>query len=305
MVDGLIGVYDKMLPPWLAGSVRAADGRLVMESVMPHVAALGPASNKADVIAGMAPADTVFLATGHDLGARLKTVRGMFDAEPAFKDVLAQVDKAMGIVGGFDAATGWIGDFGIVITRQGAAVDGGVIIAPTNAGDANRLLTSIRSLVEVGAGSSLTFGEESYAGTTIVTLDLSSLANLGAAMGGGESSGIPSDLKLAWAVSDNVVVMGVGPQFVKDVLDARSGESLAKQARYSSLVNAAGAQNSGVIWVDPTAIRGMVEPLLPADAKSSYEKDLKPYLEPFDAVVGVTVAGDSLDRVTVYLTVTP
>ena len=132
----------------------------------------------------MAPADTIVLATGRDLGARLQAIKAMFDAEPAFDEVIAQIDQALGIVGGFDAATGWIGDAGIAITRQGDAIDGGFIIAPTDAADAERLFTSLQSLIQVGAGGMLTFEEEVYNGTTIVSLDLTELAGLGAGMGG-------------------------------------------------------------------------------------------------------------------------
>jgi hypothetical protein len=305
MIAALSGIYGEMLPPWAAVSVRAADGRLVVDSVLPHVAALGDATNKVDAIAAMAPADTVFLATGHDVGARLQAVKAMFDDEPAFEEVLKQIDQALGLVGGFSAATGWIGDTGIVITRQGEAVDGGLVISPADGADAERLLTSLQTMVEIGAGSMLSFEKESYGGTTIVSLDLSAIAAMGAGMGGLPAESIPDDLTLAWAVANDVVVMGVGPQFVKDVLDARTGDSLAKQARYSTLVGAAGNENAGVVWVDMTSIRVMIEPVLPGEIKTQYETDVKPYLEPIDTVVGVTIAGETLDRSTMYLTVVP
>jgi hypothetical protein len=304
MVEALGRVYAQILPPWAGVSLRAEDGRLVMESVSPHVAALGDAENRVDPIAAMAPADTIFLGTGSDIGARLQALKALFEGEAAFEEVIGQVDQALGIVGGFDAATGWIGDVGVAITRQGEAVDGGLIIQPTDAAAAERLFTSLRSLVEVGAGGMLTFEQEDYNGTTIVTLDLTALAGLGAGMGGVDESMLPDELKLAWAVADDVVVMGVGPQFVKDVLDARGGDSLADQERYAAVVGGAAAENTGVYWLDIAAVRGMVEPLLSDEDATDYERDVKPYLEPLDAWGGATVAGADLDRTTLYLTVT-
>ena len=239
-----------------------------------------------------------------DIGVRMQAIRGLFAAEPAFDEVLGQIDQALGIVGGFDAATGWIGDVGVAITRQGEAVDGGLIIEPADAAKAERLFTSLRSLIELGAGGMLTFEEEDYNGTTIVSVDLTQIAGMGAGMGGLDPSMLPSELKLAWAVADDVVVMGVGPQFVKDVLDARTGESLADQPRYAALIDAAGAENTGVLWLDIAGIRGMIEPLLPAEAITEYERDLKPYVESLDAFGGATVVGTDVDRATLYLTVT-
>jgi hypothetical protein len=304
MLVALGNIYEQVVPAWSAVEVRAEDGNLVFESVLPHSTVLGETTNRVDPIAAMAPADTVFLGTGSDIGVRMQAIRDLFAAEPAFEEVLGQIDQALGIVGGFDAATGWIGDVGIAVTRQGEAVDGGLIIEPTDAASAERLFTSLRSLIEVGAGGMLTFEQEDYNGTTIVSVDLTQLAGMGAGMGGLDPSMLPSDfeLELAWAVADDVVVMGVGPQFVKDVLDARTGESLADQPRYTALIDAAGAENAGVLWLDIAGIRGMIEPLLPAEATAEYERDLKPYVEALDAFGGATVVGTDVDRVILYLT---
>jgi hypothetical protein len=304
MVKALAGIYDGIMPAWGAGSVYAKDGRLVMESVQPHVAKLGDPSNGADTIGALAPADTVFLASGRDLGARIKAMRALFDGEPAFKDALKQIDQALGVVGGFDKAVGWIGDTGLVITKQGAAVDGGLIIVPKDAADGKALLTQLRTLIELGAQGQLTFSDEEYKGTQIVSIDISQLAKLGSSMAGASPEAIPDGISLAWAATSDVIVMGVGPQFVKDVLDTKGGDSLAKQARYADAVASIGKESAGLFWLDITAIRGMVEPLIPAEAKSQYEKDVKPYLVPMDAIVGATVQAADLDRSTILITTT-
>lgn len=206
------------------------------------------------------------------------------------------------MLGGFQAVTGWMGESGIAITRHGDTVDGGLLIAPTDRAAADRLLTTIRSLAAIGAGDQLKFKEEPYAGTTIVSVDLSGLAGLaGSEMG--VSTGLPSDLSLAWASTDQVVALGVGTDFVKDVLDAKDGQALADQPRFSNGLDKAGTSNSGVIWVDIDGLRGVVEPLLPAESRARYDSDIKPYLEPLDAIIGAAVAGKDVDRTTYVLTV--
>jgi hypothetical protein len=296
--------YRTLVPSWTAMSVRAVNGSLVADAVSPHVAAFGDPANATSDLAAVAPADTLWLLTGRDLGGRLAAIRDAFAAQPELKDQLAQLDQALGVLGGFDAVTGWMGESGFAVTRHGDSVDGGLLIAPTDRAAADRLLTTIRSLATLGAGDQLTFHEEPYGDTTIVSLDLGSLAGL-AGGGLGMVPGLPSDLSLAWASTDQVVVFGIGTDFVKDVLDARSGESLADQARFKSGLDVAGSSNSGVLWVDLAGLRSVAESMLPSDQQSGYDSDLKPYLEPLDAIIGASVAGTEVDHSTYVLTVNP
>jgi hypothetical protein len=299
-LTALMGLYGKITPPWVAFAVRAADGNLVMDQVSPHVATFGAPANHASSIAGLVPADTLLLTTGNDVGARLEALRQLVADEPKLAEPLGQVDQALGILGGFDAVTGWMGDFGVAVTRNGDAVDGGLLVVPTDRAAADRMFTTIRSLITLGAGSAVTFEEEAHGDATIVSVDLGDIGSMAPAMGLGT---IPGNLELAYAVTDQVVVIGVGKDFVKAVLDARTGDSLAKQPRFSSLVEKAGAQNSGVMWVDAAAVRDLVVPLIPSDERARYDTDIKPYLEPIDAIGGVTIAGAELDRGTFILTV--
>jgi Protein of unknown function (DUF3352) len=296
--------YRGLTPAWTAISVRAADGGLVVDTVAPHIAAFGAPANAASDLAAVAPADTLLLATGRDLGARLAVIHQALADQPKLSDALGQVDQALSVLGGFDAVTGWMGETGVAITRHGDAVNGGLLIAPTDPAAGNRLLTTIRGLATLGAGGQLQFKEEPYDGTTIVSLDLTSLAGLA---GGGmlPVSGVPSDLSLAWAATDRVVVLGVGTDFVKDVLDAGAGHSLADQARFSSGLDRVGRSSSGVTWVDIDGLRQLVESMIPANERSTYDTNVKPYLEPLDTLVGASVAGTDVDRSTIVLTVKP
>jgi hypothetical protein len=181
-------------------------------------------------------------------------------------------------------------------------VTGGLLIAPTDPTAAGRLLTTIRGLASLGLGDKLTFTEEPYAGTTIVSVDLASLASL-AGNGLGVPSNLSSDLRLAWAATDRVVAVGVGTDFVKDVLDTQDGESLATQPRFSDGLARAGASNSGVLWVDVAGLRQVAEPLLTGSSRTTYDTDIKPYVEPLDAIIGASVAGADVDRSTFVLVV--
>ena len=107
-------------------------------------------------------------------------------------------------------------------------------------------------------------------------------------------------------MTNDVVVIGSGPGFVKQVLDTTSATSLASNERYKKLADRAGS-GTGTTFVDITAIRGLVERaaigVADPTAIARYEKDLKPFLIPFDALIASgSVAGD-VNRSVVIVTV--
>ena len=108
-------------------------------------------------------------------------------------------------------------------------------------------------------------------------------------------------------MTDQVVVIGSGPDFVKGVIDTTKDTSLASNDRYSSLASRAGS-GTGSTWVDITAIRGLIEKVAvgsgadPA-AITKYQTDIKPFLTPFDAIYASSSTGNDLNRSVIYVTV--
>ncbi len=313
-----LDVLAGMIPAWSAGAIRAVDGNLVVDGVQPHLA-FRSTDASGQGLADLAPKGTIALLGIGDVGTTLTTLHDKLAAEPRLAAAFKQVDTALGLVGGFNSAVGWMGDAGIAVTQQGTSVSGGVIVIPSDAAAAKRLFTQLHSLIEIGtAQSGPAISDESYGDATITTIDLSSLAPLlqaaaGSAMGGSGGTGgsgmtpglgsMAANLKLVYSVTDKVVVLGADPAFVKAVLDARTGDSLAKDARFAALAKRAGTANAGISWLDITAIRGLAEGAMPAADRTKYETDFKPYLVPLDAIVSVGTAGADLDRSSMILSV--
>lgn len=107
---------------------------------------------------------------------------------------------------------------------------------------------------------------------------------------------------MAWAVTDQVVVIGVGDAFVKSVLDTTAGTSLASNARFSALVDRVG-DHAGLGYLDLTAIREMIEAAVPAAQRGRYDADVKPYVVPFDALVAATRTGSDVDSGRLIVTI--
>lgn len=298
-----------LVPDWTAASLEASGGNLVVETVQPATTAV-PATNRPSALIDVAPATTIALIDVHDLGKTLTAAHDKAAGDPKLKGYVDQLDAALGLVGGFGATLGWIGDAGVAVTHDGTGVSGGLLISPDDAAAAKRLFDQLRSFAQLaGLGTGGAVSDETYNGATITTVDLSSLAPLiqqGLA-GSGAASGvtIPKDLKLVYTVTDKVVVITIDPAFAKAAIDAsQGGASLAKDPRFSALLSASGGDvGTGLSWLDVTAIRGIVEAALPADSRAAYEANLKPYLLPIDALLSTGKVDAGLQRGTMTLSI--
>ena len=296
------GVLADLLPEWIAGDLKASNGNFVLDTVQPRQD-YQAGTNRASDLAALAPAKTIALMDAHDLGKMLGSLKDKFAAEPKLQAYVKQLDTALNLAGGFSATVGWIGDAGFAVTRDGSKVSGGLLIRPDDAAAATRLFTQLRGLVELGGGGSgPAFKDEDYKGAKITSVDLSAMAPMLQSSMGSSGIAVPSDLQLVYAVTDKVVVVTLDPGFAKAVIDAsQGGGSLAKDARFSALLGQAGTQNAGLVWLDLTATRELVEGILPASNKAKYDADIRPYLLPLDALVTVNLIDGDLLRGTLTL----
>jgi hypothetical protein len=301
-----VKLIGSRLPDWVVGDLRAADGNIVATSAE-TVPSDSTATNRASALAGLAPSGTIALVDVHDVGKSLASLNAALNAEPAFKAYTDQINRVLGLLGGFDSSLGWIGDAGIAITGSGTRLSGGILIRPDDSSAAKHLFTQIRALADLsGATSGIKITDEPYKDATLTTVDLSGLAS-GAGSGMENMLGgmaVPSDLKLVYAVTDKVVVFSLDPAFAKAVIDAsQGGPSLASDPRFSALLSKAGDKVTSVVWVDVAAVRGLIETAMPADTRAKYESDYKPYLLPFDALISTGTIDNGLIRGTSILSI--
>ncbi|HYO42003.1 MAG TPA: DUF3352 domain-containing protein [Candidatus Limnocylindrales bacterium] len=303
-MPSLPAFLDDWTTPWVAAAVRAESGAFVVDTRSPHVEAAGAPKNSESKLPGLVPPTTVILAEGHDVGATLATLKAELAKDPELADAVKQVDDALAIVGGFDAATGWMGEVGVAITRDGETIGGGLVVTPTDAAAAEKLMNQLKAFVQLGgAQAGITVTDEDYNGTTITVVDLSGLGGLV----GGLSEGAveaPADLKIAYTVTDEVVALGYGTDFVKGVLDARTGASLAETERFTTALAQAGTSHASLFWLDIAGVRDFVEGMVPSDMKGDYDANAKPYLQAFDSLIATQVPGETIDSGTMVIRVT-
>jgi len=243
------------------------------------------------------PTKAIFYAEGHDVGPALTALLAKFRALPETKPAFGQFDQALSLLGGFDATIGWWGDVGVVVAPGAdGTIGGGLLVKPRDQAAADRLFTTLRGFLALaGWSTGVNTRSEDHNGTPIVILDFSAAPGM-------TPGSLPPGYKaeFAYAVTKDVVVLGYGRDFVASVLDAGPGSNLASDGRFTKLLARVGEDNLGLSFVDVTAIRRLIEPLLqqtaPADAWARYQTDLKPYLEHIDALISAVHKDGSLDR---------
>ena len=301
----------KAVPDWGAFWLRLEGDAVVLEAIAPKPeTAIGPTENRTSAIVEHIPASAMVASISNDYGKTLKQAFDLYKAEPSLKPMLDQLEAALGLVGGADGALGWAGDSAVVINVADGTPEAGLLVAPTDKATADRLFTTLRSLIALGgAQQGITIRDETYNGTTITIVDAGALSRLlgptGAAPG---SFPMPTgNLEIAYAVTDKVVVIGSGSAFVKHVLDTTNATSLASSDRYRKLADRAG-NGIGTTYVDITAIRELIEKAAAdgtadATALAKYQTDVKPFLTPFDALVASGSVNGDLTRSVIFITV--
>ena len=292
-----------MVPAWQAFVFRVEADAIVGESAFPSIDFGFAASNKRSGLAGHVPPGTILYAETHDVGAALTAVLDRLRQMPDLRDTFGQVDQTVGLIGGMDGLIGWWGDVGVAVTPDAdGSIGGGLLIAPTDAAKASDAFTTLRSFVVLGGGQvGLEIRDVAHGDATVTIIDFGE-----AASGAGQ---LPPGFKaeIAYAVTDEIVVIGYGEEWVKSVLDAGPGPSLADDARYKALLDRVGEENLGVSFIDITAIRELIEPFvrekLPADEWATYQREVFPYLVAFDAFVSGARKDGDLDRMPLSITV--
>ena len=299
-----------LVPDWTAYHLRAESDALVGVATNPHVdGGFGPTTNRVNKVVDHVPSTALVLVAGNDVGATGTGAIAELGKAPSLKDGLDAIDGVAGVFGGVPEALGWIGDAGFVVNQAGSDLEGGLVIVPTDPAKATTFFTTVKSFIALGGASAgLTVRDEAYgdATITIVSVDLGSLGAIAGGLSGGTTDGMKlpdGSLELAFAVTDQVVVIGSSPDFVKHVLDTDAGSSLASDAGFQASVGRVGKDVTGLTFVDIASARTLVEGTMPADERAKYEKDVQPFLEPFDAFGMTTTVGGDLDTTTTVITV--
>ena len=293
------------LPAWYGVAVQASGDHLTFDAAAPRMATSIATTDRTSTLAGRLPGSTVAEFEVHDLGKLIKAGIDANAASPAYADTIKTLTDALDRVGGLDSFTSWIGDTSVAVTLDGSTWGGGLVIALPDAASTDTAagkLATIRNLAALAGGGGVSVTDATYDGATITTLDLGDLSSLA------RSASLPSGtatarLSLSYTLNDGLVIFGAGGDgFVKAVLDTKAGSSLADQARYRTAIDAAGGANGSQGYLDLRAVIEAVQADLPATQRTQFDRDVKPYVDPFQAI-GLAGHGGEIQHVMTVLTV--
>lgn len=285
---GLGEMFDELatsVPQFGVGAARFEQDRLVFQMVADTAAGGAVASNAQRDLARWVPNDAIFFSDSANMGTGLtQFLKGMkLGAASAgvTQQQLDQVESALG--NDLESFVSWIKDGAVVAGWDGEQPYGGLVLTPTDANTARQRLGQLVALVRLGSagGAPITVSEDTVAGTPVTTIRYDEQMGLG---GMGASS-----FELQYAVTDARVLIGFGDRFVSRVLALQEDDSLAASQRFqAAITGAGGTSNVASTYLDLAALRGAIEPALPAEVKADYEREVRPYVEPFDYLVSVS-----------------
>ena len=287
-LEPFVPVYERLVA---ASGAAAATLHIEPNGLRADVVAAIPdelpvAPNAERGLDAQAPGDAIFFADAGRIGELLawyitaaKEAMPDASASPEFnRQTIADVEAALG--SDLEAFVSWIDDAALVAGWDGSQPYAGAILTTDEPDAARQRIGQLRALAELGAAQAgMTFSEEEVAGVEVVTVRFPM----------DDAAGLPLEPVVQYAIDERRVVVGVGDQFVRRVLELDTGASLAASDRYRAARDAAGpASNQGVAWLDLVALRAAIEPNLPPDVRAMYDQFVAAWVDPLDYLVGVT-----------------
>ena len=281
------GLPSPVIASWLVdaaavrvvGEIRAESDHLAIttRTERPANADLPPLpTNRSSTLASLVPAQSLVYVEMHDVGQAISFVLNRAlapqpGASPAID--LNNIGQILGtsIPDYFDFIT----DVGVSYSN----IDGdqlfGLVASVDDSAIAksrvDKLLALARTLIQFGGG--VTFEAKDFNGVpgTVITFNTGTASAVGA---------------IAVVLNGNNLIIG-NEEFVAFALDHPATASLGQRAEFQQGLNAGGVNNAGVAFIDVAALRGLVEQTMTADARSTYEANQKPFLEPLSHLMMV------------------
>jgi hypothetical protein len=279
------------LPDAAFGTFRAESDKLILDVRYPGA---GTAKVRSSAIVDHVPGTAIAYAEVHDVGKGIAAVVTELKALPQVQDQLGSLSQVEGVLGGdVESFVSWIGDVGVVVESPravGQVPPVGIVATVTDEAAAKAKLAQLRNLIALGGASAgLSVTDAEHNGVTITTISGSPGGSIG-----GPATGMSLSGSVSFAVAGGRFILGVGPDFVPEVLDLQASDSLARAPGFSDALKAAGGPDSaGLLYLDVRSIRAAVEAAIPPAQRDAYDTNTRPYLAPIDRVVGLIGANGS------------
>lgn len=278
----LMAPYLDAAPGIEVASLQLAPDALLLDSVSDLTDGLYTPENDSRSLAEAVPADAIFYADSANLGPALEAFVSAMKASladvPQGEAALEQLDQVESALGAdLEELVSWIGAGGVTAGWDGEQVYVGMVLEATDPSAAERRLSQLRSFAELAAldpSSGITVQTDTVDGVGVTTIR---------ATPGLETPIAPV---LQYAIDGDRVLIGLGDRFVSDALNLDAADSLATSERFTTAIDRFGGQdNAAAMYLDLTGLRTAAESVM---GNAPGYADVKPDLEPFDYLAGVS-----------------
>jgi hypothetical protein len=253
---------------------------------------------KVSELADNAPADALVYLEWRDVGQGIADFVRQLKTDPTIREAAPELTQVEAFLGGsLEGFFDWMGDVAIVGGRDGDAPTAALLATARNEDAGRQRLSQLAALLQFAGQFGFSVNSEEIDGTTITTITIP--GDLGSSLGAPvplPDDVVPEDIEINYGFRNGLFVVAATADEAVRLLNLPSEESLAGTERFRTAVEAAGGdENVGISWVDVAGLRGVAEELLPAEERDMYEREIRPYLEPLDLLVGIGVReGDDL-----------
>jgi hypothetical protein len=277
------------IPDWTIAGVRAEDSSLVVDSVAAPVvpAATGPSllplpATHASVLAPMLPADTLVFVEHQGTGVALQNLLAKLQTVPQLQSALQTLDG----LGGSGKLVGWVDDAGIAVSVHGTTPDAAVLLVAKDEASASTTVGSLATILALmGQSNGLTVKTSAIGAVTVTTV---TITDLGALVPAGSVPGltIPATGPISFSIAAHgkVVILTSGEAAMTAILNVAAGASLADDATFKLAGQRGLANSRTTVYVAAGTAVDLVDGFLPADELAKWKSDVKPYLDPLEAV---------------------
>jgi hypothetical protein len=238
-------------------------------------------------LASRMPADTVLYLEARDLGAVLNgllaQLKPLLSAQ-GNDQALAQIEALLGT--GLDTYLDWVQDIAISasLTAQGPSV--GLVATVTDVTTGKKrvdaLLTLVRLVSAFPARPTESSATPAPPPVEITTKD--GVTTISLTEASGMTSNLPVEPTISLGFDDDHFYLGLG-DFAAQAMAREPAESLAATPGYMKALDAVGAENAGVVYVDVASALSFAELLMGSDQRIQFEEQLKPYAGALDFIV--------------------
>jgi hypothetical protein len=264
------------IPVTVAGAMTVTDGDLVMTSRTTRPETAEPIVDSASTLAAQVPGASLAYVEVHGVGSAISTLLAQITTQPGIEALGVPIESIEGLLGAkLEDLFAWVGDVALVGWSADGQPAGALVSQVTDAAAADERIRQVQAFLQLaGIGGAVTTATSTYEGATITSVTIS-------------DSG--TDVTISFTLSEGTFVLGLGEASVKAVLHVTPETALAADPDYQATMAAAGpSTNSGSAYVDLSGAREALEPLIPADERSRYQQEVKPWLLPFDQMGAVT-----------------